>query len=99
MNQSIKTPARPIDFHHLAERFKQVSDIARLRVLLSLGEEDLSVGDLGTAIGMGMSALSRDLSRLRLAGVVIRTRDGQRNIYALTGEGRNLRRVVMLLLK
>ena len=97
MRQFETTPARPIDFRLLAERFKQVSEIARLRVLLSLGEDDRSVGELAATVGLRMSALSRHLSRLRLAGLVESARDGQRNVYALTAEGRNLRRNVMQL--
>lgn len=95
MSQSTAHSQRRLDYREMAERFKQVSDVSRLHVLMLLGEKDLSVGDMGATIGMGMSALSRHLSRLRLAGIVICTRSGQRNVYALTDDGRNLRRLVM----
>ncbi|HMB03427.1 MAG TPA: hypothetical protein VKP69_06765 [Isosphaeraceae bacterium] len=42
-----------------------------------------------------MTALSRHLALLRLAGLVVPRRDGQRNVYALTDAGRDLRRVLV----
>ena len=41
-----------------------------------------------------MTVLSRHLALLRLAGLVVPRRDGQRNVYALTDAGRDMRRVV-----
>jgi DNA-binding transcriptional ArsR family regulator len=94
-----KTAARmptpgPIDFRRLAERLKQVSDLTRLLVLLLLDDGERSVGALRTEIACSMTALSRHLALLRLAGLVVPRRDGQRNVYTLTGAGRDLRRVV-----
>jgi DNA-binding transcriptional ArsR family regulator len=103
MNDSIKPrtmttrkPAsEPADFRHLAGRFKQVSDLTRLSVLLLLGDGERSVGDLSAATGCSMTALSRHLALLRLAGIIVPRRDGQRNIYTLTDAGRGLRRVIV----
>ena len=41
-----------------------------------------------------MTVLSRHLALLRLAGLVVPRRDAQRNVYALTDAGRDLRRVI-----
>jgi DNA-binding transcriptional ArsR family regulator len=89
--------APPEDFRGVADRFKQVSDLTRLHVLVLLGANEHSVGELSTRVGASMSALSRHLALLRLAGVVISTRTGQRNVYALTIPGRAIWRVVMVL--
>jgi DNA-binding transcriptional ArsR family regulator len=84
-----------VDFHRVAERLKQVSDLTRLNVLLLLGDRERSVGDLRAEIACSMTAISRHLTLLRLAGIVIPRRDGQRNVYALTEEGQGLHRVIM----
>ena len=91
-------PADPPDFQHAAQRIKEVSDLTRLQVLLLLGDGERTVGSLSSEISCSMSALSRHLAFLRLAGVVAPRRDGQRKVYDLTVAGRALRRVVLRLL-
>jgi DNA-binding transcriptional ArsR family regulator len=78
----------------LAARFKQVSDLTRLQVLLILDQGERSVGILSSEIHCSMTALSRHLAFLRLTGLVVPRRDGQRNIYALTDAGRDLRSAI-----
>jgi DNA-binding transcriptional ArsR family regulator len=75
-------------------RFKQVSELTRLQVLLILDDGERFVGSLSSEIACSMSALSRHLALLRLAGLVVHRRDGQRNIYTLTDAGRNLRSAI-----
>ena len=87
-------PPGPTDFRRSAARLWQVSDPTRLRVVLLLGDGERSVGDLRAEITCSMTALSRHLALLRLAGLVVPRRDNQRNLYALTDAGRDLRRVV-----
>jgi DNA-binding transcriptional ArsR family regulator len=89
-----KPASGPADFRRLAVRFKQVSELTRLRVLLLLGDSERSVGDLSAATGSSMTATSRHLALLRLAGMIVPRRDGQRNVYALTDAGWDLQRVV-----
>ena len=79
----------------MAERLKQGSDLTRLRVLLLLGDAERSVGDLRSEISCSMTAISRHLALLRLAGLIVPTRNGPRNVYALTDAGRDLRRAVV----
>ena len=88
-------PTVPPDFRRAARRIKEISDLTRLRVLLLLGDGERSVGSLSLEISCSMSALSRHLAFLRLAGVVATRRDGQRKVYDLTIAGRALRRVVL----
>lgn len=90
-----RSPApAPTDYRRLAARLKQVSDLTRLRVLLTLGDGELSVGALCSEVASSMTALSRHLAMMRLAGLVVPRRDGQSNIYALTDPGRDMLRVV-----
>jgi DNA-binding transcriptional ArsR family regulator len=86
--------AAPVDFRRLAARIKQVSEPTRLRLLLALGDGERHVGGLHAGSSCGMSAVSRHLAVLRLAGLVAFRRDGQRNWYALTGAGRELLRAI-----
>lgn len=96
MPDASRKPASPlIDFRRLAERLKQVSDLTRLCVVLMLGDGEQSVGGLRSRILCSMTVLSRHLAVLRLAGLIIRRRDGQRNVYTLTDAGRTMRRVVL----
>src|SRR5437879_3877664 len=81
----------PTDFRRTAARLKQVSDRTRLGVLLLLGEGERSVGAIRSELSCSMTALSRHLTLLRLAGLVVPRRDAQRNIYRLTDVGRVLR--------
>lgn len=84
----------PTAFRLLAERLKQVSDPIRIRVLLWLGDSERCVGGLHGEIACSMSVLSRHLTLLRLAGLIVPRRDGQRNVYSLTDAGQTLQRIV-----
>jgi ArsR family transcriptional regulator, virulence genes transcriptional regulator len=82
----------------LARRLKTVCGTPQLIVLLQLGERESSVGDLNASLGGTMSAASRHLSLLRLAGIVASRRDGHWVLYSLTADGRGLLVVVEALL-
>lgn len=61
---------------------KLISDPTRLRILLLLGEESLSVAELQQILGMGQSRISTQLSLLKKEGLVIDQRSGKNNIYS-----------------
>lgn len=84
----------PADYRRWADRLKQISDPIRLGVVWGLGDGDRHVGALRSEIACSMSTLSRHLALLRLNGLVQRRRDGQRNVYALTDNGRALWRLI-----
>jgi DNA-binding transcriptional ArsR family regulator len=91
-------PARgPTDLPRLARRLRLVSDPVRAHVLLLLGDGGRSVGEVRSATGGSMSALSRHLAFLRVAGLVAPEREGQRRVYGLTDAGRDVRRAVAVL--
>ncbi len=67
---------------------KMISDPTRLRILLLLGDESLSVAELQQILGMGQSRISTQLSQLKKEGLVTDQRSGKNNIYsALIPEG------------
>ena len=55
----------------------------RLMVLCQLGEGEKSVGELAAAVGLGQSALSQHLARLRDEGLVATRREAQSIYYRL----------------
>lgn len=54
----------------------ELSNPRRLMILCLLAEGERSVGALQDALGLGQSALSQHLARLRSAGMVATRRDG-----------------------
>jgi DNA-binding transcriptional ArsR family regulator len=67
----------------------------RLMALCYMMEQERSVGSLAEAVGLGQSALSQHLARLRDLGLVATRRDGQTIYYRLASD--NARRLIELL--
>jgi ArsR family transcriptional regulator len=63
-----------------------VADPNRLRILLLLRSEELSVAELQEILVMGQSTISTHLSQLKQAGLVEDRRTGKNNLYRLTDE-------------
>ncbi len=61
-----------------------LADPTRLRLLLLLEEEELSVAELQDILGMGQSRISSHLAQLKRAGVVEDRRAGKNVYYGLT---------------
>jgi ArsR family transcriptional regulator len=61
-----------------------VADPNRLRILLLLSVEELSVAELQEILVMGQSTISTHLSQLKQAGLVEDRRTGKSNLYSLT---------------
>ena len=62
-----------------------VADANRLRILLLLETEELSVAELQEILAMGQSTISTHLSQLRQAGLVEDRRTGKSSLYRLIG--------------
>src|SRR5271165_5706457 len=63
-----------------------LSDANRLRVLLLVEREELSVAELQEILSMGQSTLSTHLSQLKQAGLVEDRRTGKNILYRLKQE-------------
>jgi len=61
------------------------ADPNRLRILLLLRGEELSVAELQEILSMGQSTISTHLSQLKQAGLVEDRRTGKSNLYSLIG--------------
>lgn len=79
--------------HELAARardaagfLKALSHEGRLMILCHILDGEKSVGDLEELIGARQSAVSQQLARLRLEGLVTARRDGKTIFYAIGDE-------------
>ena len=74
----------------IIKTLKVVADPNRLRILLLLKGEELSVAELQEILGMGQSTISTHLSQLKQAGLVEDRRTGKSNLYRPAPTGSNL---------
>jgi ArsR family transcriptional regulator len=65
-----------------------LADPTRLRLLLLLEQEELSVAELQDILGMGQSRISSHLAQLKRAGAVEDRRAGKNVYYGLTNGGK-----------
>jgi DNA-binding transcriptional ArsR family regulator len=81
-----------------AALLKQVSDPARLRVILMLTEGERHVGSISEELAMSQPAVSHHLALLRHGRVIVPRRQGKNNFYSLTETGEQLAEVVRTLI-
>jgi ArsR family transcriptional regulator, lead/cadmium/zinc/bismuth-responsive transcriptional repressor len=67
----------------LAETFKVLGDVTRVRILDALSHAELCVGEIAELVGMSESAVSHQLRLLRSMRLVRSRRAGQQIYYAL----------------
>jgi ubiquinone/menaquinone biosynthesis C-methylase UbiE len=70
----------------MLKSIKLLSDPTRLRILMLLDWESLSVAELQELLGMGQSRISTQLSQLKSARLVDDQRSGKHNIYRVTAD-------------
>jgi ubiquinone/menaquinone biosynthesis C-methylase UbiE/DNA-binding transcriptional ArsR family regulator len=82
----------------ILKSLKILSDASRLRVLLMVEREELSVAELQEILGMGQSTLSTHLAQLKQAGLVEDRRTGKNILYRLKQENGSSDRVISQLI-
>src|SRR5450631_3210063 len=70
----------------IVKTLRAAADANRLRILLLLKGEELSVAELQEILGMGQSTISTHLSQLKQAGLVEDRRTGKSSFYRLLPE-------------
>ena len=70
----------------IASRFRLLSDPMRLKILHTLGDEEMNVTDLVRATGAGQANVSKHLGILLGAGIVSRRKEGLNSIYRVSDE-------------
>ena len=69
---------------HVAGRLALMGNPRRLMILCHLATGEASVGALQSHVGLGQSALSQHLAKLREAGMVATRREGQTIWYRIS---------------
>ena len=72
--------------YDLADLFKVFSDTTRIKILYSLMDTPLSVGEIAETVGATQSAVSHQLRILKQARLVRFNRDGRSVIYSLADD-------------
>ena len=67
---------------NLADLYKMFGDTSRLKIMMTLLEEEKSVGEIVEAVDMTQSAVSHQLGILRKAKLVRTRREGKQIYYA-----------------
>ncbi|HVY94094.1 MAG TPA: metalloregulator ArsR/SmtB family transcription factor [Bryobacteraceae bacterium] len=67
----------------ILKNFRLISDPSRLRILLLLEKEELSVAELQEILAMGQSRISTHLSQLKAAELVEDRKQGKNSLYRL----------------
>ena len=73
----------------ILKMLRVVADPNRLRILLLLGNEELSVAELQEILGMGQSTISTHLAQLKQAELVEDRRAGKSSLYKLIVDGKD----------
>lgn len=82
-HHAIPPAPNPDSLEAMVETFKALADPTRARLVLLLAAGERSVGDLVDQLEQPQSTVSRHLSLLRAAELVITRRDGVRVYYRL----------------
>lgn len=68
------------------EVFAMLADATRVRIILALRDDELSVNHLADIVDKSPTAVSQHLAKLRLARIVVARQDGTRVFYRLADE-------------
>ncbi|MBE6719426.1 MAG: winged helix-turn-helix transcriptional regulator [Ruminococcaceae bacterium] len=74
------------EIYDMAELFKMFSDPTRIKILLSLFENELNVTEIVEKIGATQTAVSHQLRALKQNHLVKCRRDGKKMIYSLADD-------------
>jgi ArsR family transcriptional regulator len=83
VKQNRPTPLDAATAVELAETFKSLGDVTRVRILDALAQQELCVNDLATFLGLSESAVSHQLRLLRTMRLVRSRRAGRMIFYTL----------------
>lgn len=71
------------ELEQIAARFKMLGEPMRLRILQAVCKQPRTVNDIVSAAGSTQANVSKHLALLAAAGILTRTRDGQRVYYGI----------------
>jgi len=68
------------------EVFSMLADATRVRIILALRSQELSVSTLADIVSKSPASVSQHLAKLRLARIVLTRQDGTKIFYRLANE-------------
>ena len=71
----------------VAQRFRVLGEPMRIKLLDRLRDGEASVGELQEALGASQQNVSKHLAILHSAGMVSRSKQGNRTVYAISDPG------------
>lgn len=86
---------RDEDIDRAARSLKAMSHPLRLKILCTLGDQEVSVQDIVDHVGTSQSNISQHLAILRDKGILSSRKDANR-VYYRVGDGRTLRLIGMM---
>ncbi len=86
---------REEDIERASRSLKAMSHPLRLKILCTLGDQEISVQDIVERVGTSQSNISQHLAILRDKGILASRKDANR-VYYRVGDGRTLRLIVMM---
>ena len=86
---------RDEDIDRASRSLKAMSHPLRLKILCTLGDQEVSVQDIVEHVGTSQSNISQHLAILRDKGILASRKDANR-VYYRVGDSRTLRLIVMM---
>ena len=86
---------REEDIERASRSLKAMSHPLRLKILCTLGDQEISVQDIVERVGTSQSNISQHLAILRDKGILTSRKDANR-VYYRVGDGRTLQLISMM---
>jgi ArsR family transcriptional regulator len=86
---------REEDIERASRSLKAMSHPLRLKILCTLGDQEISVQDIVENVGTSQSNISQHLAILRDKGILLSRKDANR-VYYRIGDARTLRLIGMM---
>ena len=83
------------DIERASRSLKAMSHPLRLKILCTLGDQEISVQDIVELVGTSQSNISQHLAILRDKGILAARKDANR-VYYRVGDSRTLKLIVMM---
>ena len=87
--------SREEDIERASRSLKAMSHPLRLKILCTLGDQEISVQDIVERVGTSQSNISQHLAILRDKGILASRKDANR-VYYRVGDGRTPRLISMM---
>jgi len=94
-SDDIGLPTRDEDIERASRSLKAMSHPLRLKILCTLGKDEISVQDIVEHVGTSQSNISQHLAILRDKGILTARKDANR-VYYRIGDSRTLRLISMM---